>query len=165
MADEKRKKSIEMAEIMTPNMANFSGNIHGGYLLSFLDKVAYACAARYTGSGIVTLSVDSVFFKEPIHVGDLVTCLAQVNYVGRTSLEVGIKVIAENLQTRTKRHTNTCYFTMVAIDAEGKPAAIPPLTLEKEVDKRRFEEGRLRREMRLKFNSLHQQKKTKPSDD
>lgn len=149
-------KMLHMTEIMTPNMTNFTGNVHGGYLLGLLDKVAYACAAKYSGSPCVTLSVDRVFFKEPIHVGELVTCYACVNYVGKSSMEIGIKVIAENIRTREKRHTNTCYFTMVAINEKTrKPTAVPALVLETEIDKRRFEEAKLRRELRLAFNQGH----------
>ena len=154
-----QNKTITMAEIMTPNMTNFSGNVHGGFLLSFLDKVAYACASRYCGLGIVTLSVDRVFFKEPIHVGDLVTCLATVNYVGNSSMEIGIKVVAENVKTGGQRHTNTSYFTMVAVDDNGKPTKVPPLILESDIDKRRFEEAEMRRKMRLAFNQEHLRRK------
>jgi len=153
-------KTIEMSEIMTPDMTNFTGNVHGGYLLSLLDKVAYACAARYCGYPCVTLSVDRVFFKEPIHVGEIVTCYASVNFVGKTSMEIGIKVEAENITTHTRRHTNTCYFTMVAVDATThQPVAIPPLVLNTELDKRRFKEAQLRRDTRLKFYQEHQRLK------
>ncbi len=155
------KRTIVMAEIMTPNMTNFTGNVHGGFLLSFLDKVAYACATRYTGSDIVTLSVDQVFFKEPLHVGDCVTCLACVNYVGKTSLEIGIKVVAENLQTGEKRHTNTCYFTMVAVDENRKPKKVLPLTLKTDTDKRRFEDAKQRRTIRLEYNKQHEARKNR----
>lgn len=151
-----REKTVSMSEIMTPNMTNFTGNVHGGYLLSLLDRVAYACATRYCGADVVTLSVDQVFFKEPIHVGELVTCFACVNYVGKTSMEIGIKVVAENVKTGVTRHTNTCYFTMVAIDESGKPAAvIPPLPLDDDLSKRRFNEAKLRREQRLKLSREH----------
>jgi len=156
----KQEKTIIMSEIMTPNMANFTGNIHGGYLLSFLDKVAYACSARYAGAPTVTLSVDRVFFKEPIYIGELVSCYAMVNYVGKSSMEVGIKVIAENLQTKVKRHTNTCYFTMVAVDAHThKPINVPALVLQNDIEKRRHEEAQLRRDIRLKFNEEHTARK------
>ena len=151
----KRCKTIEMSEIMTPNMANFSGNVHGGYLLSFLDKVAYACAARYSGLGIVTLSVDRVVFNKPIHVGELVTCYASVNYVGKSSMEVGIKVVAEDVRSGERRHTNTCYFTMVAIDDKGNPTPLPKLELETDIDKRRYEEAITRRTVRLKYQKQH----------
>ena len=155
-----KEKTIIMSEIMTPDMANFTGNVHGGYLLSFLDKVAYDCAARYASCPCVTLSVDQVFFKEPIYVGELVTCLASINYVGKTSMEVGIKVIAEDIKARTKRHTNTSYFTMVAIDETTKrPCQVPPLAVETEIEKRRFEEGKMRKELRLQFRQAHLDRK------
>jgi acyl-CoA hydrolase len=161
-----REKTISMSEIMTPNMTNFTGNVHGGYLLSFLDKVAYACAARYSGKPCVTLSVDSVFFKEPIHVGELVTCLASVNYVGKTSMEIGIKVVAEDIKTSVKRHTNTCYFTMVALDeTTGRPTRLPELVLETATDKRRFAEGKMRKELRLSLRSAHQERKAGEQED
>ena len=86
---------LSMTVLMTPDMANFSGNVHGGTLLKYLDEVAYACASRYAGCYVVTLSVDQVIFRQPIHVGELVTFLASVNYTGRTSMEVGIKVITK----------------------------------------------------------------------
>src|SRR5579872_7322781 len=144
-------ESVVMAEIMTPDMPNFHGNIHGGHILKLLDSVAYACAARYSGKYIVTLSVDQVIFKEPIHVGELVSFYARVNYVGNTSMEVGIRVIAENLLTQIKRHTNTCYFTMVALDATGKPTKIKPLEPMTETQKRRYQEALLRKEQRRKL--------------
>lgn len=158
-------KTIEMSEIMTPDMTNFTGNVHGGYLLSLLDKVAYACAARYCGYPCVTLSVDRVFFKEPIYVGEIVTCYATVNFVGKTSMEIGIKVEAENITTHKRRHTNTCYFTMVAVDPTSlKPVAVPSLDLTTDLDKRRFNEAKLRRDTRLKFYQEHQRLKQQETE-
>ena len=106
---------LSMTVLMTPDMANFSGNVHGGTLLKYLDEVAYACASRYAGRYVVTLSVDQVIFREPVHVGELVTFLASVNYTGNTSMEVGIKVVTENIRERSVRHSNSCFFTMVAV--------------------------------------------------
>ena len=103
-------KSLTMSVLMTPTMANFKGRVHGGDLLKLLDQVAYACASRYCGEYVVTLSVDSVTFKYPIEVGNLVTFLASVNYTGTSSLEVGIKVIAEDIHKRIVTHTNSAYF-------------------------------------------------------
>ncbi|MGR9051565.1 MAG: acyl-CoA thioesterase [Gammaproteobacteria bacterium] len=137
-----------MSVLMTPDMANFSGVVHGGSLLKLLDQVAYACAARYSKSYVVTASLDQVFFKQKIHVGELVTLLANINYVGRTSMEVGIKVIAENLRTQEKRHTNSSYFTMVAVDESGLPVEVPPLILETELEKKLFQAAQMRKEMR-----------------
>lgn len=153
MEDDRR--SLTMSEVMTPEKANFAGNIHGGHLLRLLDQVAYACAARFCGNYVVTLSVDEVVFKKPIYVGELVTFHASVNYAGKSSMEIGIKVIAENLTTQEQRHTNSCYFTMVAVDNKMKPMRVPTLQLRTEREKRRYEEAKQRREMRLKLNAEH----------
>ena len=121
------RHQLTMTVLMTPDLANFSGNVHGGALLKLLDEVAYACASRYAGRYVVTLSVDQVMFREPIHVGELVTFLASVNHTGTSSMEIGIKVMAENIRTRAVRHANSCFFTMVAVDDDGRPVAVPPL--------------------------------------
>lgn len=142
------EKQLVMNVLMTSDMANFSGNVHGGRILSLLDNVAYACAARYSKHYVVTLSVDQMFFKEPIHVGDLVTFKATINHTGRTSMEVGIRVEAEHLHTGVRRHTNSCYFTMVALDANRKPAAVPPLVLDTDDERRRYAEAERRRDQR-----------------
>jgi acyl-CoA hydrolase len=140
---------LTMTVLMTPDMANFSGNVHGGAILKLLDEVAYACAARYSGSYVVTLSVDRVTFKEPIHVGELVTFLASVNYVGRSSMEIGIRVEAHDILKKVKRHTNSCYFTMVAVSEDGKPHPVPPLKVESDWQRCRFEAAGQRRAQRL----------------
>ena len=147
--DTETQRELSMTLLMTPDMANFSGNVHGGVLLKLLDQVAYACASRYAGAYVVTLSVDQVMFKQPIHVGELVSFLASVNYVGTTSMEIGIKVVAENIRARTVRHTNSCYFTMVALDEAGKTVPVPALTLDDETHKKRFREAEIRKKMRI----------------
>jgi len=156
---QKQDKTLQMSVLMTPDMANFSGVVHGGSLLKLLDQVAYACAARYSRSYVVTASLDQVFFKEKIQVGELVTLSGHVNYVGRTSMEIGIKVVAENLRTQEKRHTNSSYFTMVAVDESGKPVPVPPLLLETEVEKRLYDAAVLRKQIRQeimeKSQALH----------
>ena len=139
---------LTMTVLMTPDTANFSGQVHGGALLKRLDEVAYACASRYAGTYCVTLSVDQVVFREPIHVGELLHFLARVNYTGTTSMEVGIKVVAENVAERSVRHVNSCFFTMVAMGKDGRPTAVPPLSPDDEDGRRRFEQGRRRRELR-----------------
>ncbi len=146
----KREKSLTMTMLMTPDKANFSGkNVHGGEILKMLDHVAYACAARYTGMYAVTLSVDMVLFKDPIKIGSLVTFHASVNYTGRTSMEIGIKVISEDIKDHTIKNTNVCYFTMIAVDEKGKQAPVPKLDLVTEDDKRRYNDAIQRREMRM----------------
>ena len=130
--------------------------MHGGDLLKMLDQVAYACASRYSGSYVVTLSVDQVIFREPIHVGELVTFLASVNYVGKTSMEVGIRVQAENIQNRTIRHTNSCYFTMVAVDQHGKPTRVPPLEIKDSLQECRQKAAQMRKALRFQSNNIPQ---------
>jgi acyl-CoA hydrolase len=141
-------KHLEMTVLMTPEKANFAGNVHGGEMLKLLDEVAFACASRYSGHYCVTLAVDQVVFKQPVHVGELVTFLAKVNFTGRTSMEVGIKVVAEDIKSRTCRHTNSCYFTMVAMDEAGNPTPVPEVTLETTADQHHHEAAKRRRAFR-----------------
>lgn len=144
----------EMTELVTPSMANFSGNMHGGELLKLLDKVAYTCAMRFSGHYAVTLSVDNVLFKQPIHIGEMVTCLATVNYTGNTSMEIGIKVIAEDIRQKTVRHTHTCYFTMVAMDENNQPTPVPELELKDETQIRRYNKAVKRRQARQRLQDI-----------
>ena len=137
-----------MTVLMSPDMANFSGNVHGGAILKLLDQVAYACASRYSGSYVVTLSVDQVMFLQPIHVGELVTFLASVNHTGTSSMEIGIKVVAENIRTQVVRHVNSCFFSMVAVDDAGKPTPVPPLAPTSYDERRRWEAALLRKALR-----------------
>lgn len=153
MTEDFARHQLSMTVLMTPDMANFSGNVHGGQLLKLLDEVAYACASRYAGTYVVTLSVDQVTFKQPIHVGELVTFLASVNYTGRTSMEIGIKVIAEDIRNRSVRHTNSCFFTMVAMGEDRKPVAVPQLKPDTDETRRRWFEAEVRRTVRLQLNT------------
>ena len=139
---------LSMTVLMTPDTANFSGNVHGGTILKLLDQVAYACASRYAGCYVVTLSVDQVMFRQPIHVGELVTFLSSVNHTGSSSMEIGIKVIAENIQNRVVRHVNSCFFTMVEVDDDKKPALVTPLTPSTPDELRRHAAAELRKQMR-----------------
>lgn len=144
----KQEKSLTMTVLMTPDMANFSGNVHGGSLLKLLDQVAYACAAKYSKSYVVTATLDQVSFKEKVRVGELVTFYSHINYVGRSSMEVGVKVVAEDLRSQEKRHTTSCYFTMVAVDDAGKSIELPPLQIETEVERKLFEAAKMRKQIR-----------------
>ncbi|UTW05866.1 acyl-CoA thioesterase [Pseudomonas benzenivorans] len=150
---------LSMTVLMTPDMANFSGNVHGGTLLKYLDEVAYACASRYAGCYVVTLSVDQVTFREPIHVGELVTFHASVNYTGRSSMEIGIKVVTENIRERSVRHTNSCFFTMVAVDEKGRPTPVPLRQPQTAEEKRRFAQGQQRRAIRQELEQRYQELK------
>ena len=144
----KSKDSLSMTMLMTPDMANFSGNVHGGALLKILDQVAYACASHFCKHYVVTLSVDQVHFREPVKVGELVSFYSSVNYVGRSTMEIGVKVVAEDIHTGIERHTNSCYFTMVAVDENGKSTTVPRLELNTPQDKARYIAAALRKQLR-----------------
>lgn len=153
----KQEKSLYMTVLMTPDMTNFSGRVHGGALLKYLDQVAYACAARYCKCYVVTASLDQVIFKEPIHVGELVSFSAHVNYVGKSSMEIGIRVESENIITKQIRHTNSCYFTMVARGPNDTPVEVPPLIFETEKERQLSEAAKLRRSLRREIEEKYSQ--------
>lgn len=139
----KKFKTVEqsqviISELMLPSHANFSGKIHGGYILSLLDQIAFACASKHSGIYCVTASVDTVDFLSSIDVGELVTMKASINYVGNTSMIVGIRVEAENIQTGERKHCNSSYFTMVARSDDGKKVNVPGLIMKNEQDLVRF---------------------------
>jgi len=144
-----RLSHTTIAEVMMPHMANQLGNVHGGVILGMLDRVGAVSAIRHAQLVCVTASVDRVDFRQPIHLGELVTMYASVNYAHRTSVEVGVRVEAENLLTGERRHTNTCYLTFVALDEAGRPAAVPPVVPETEEERRRFREAEARRAQRM----------------
>lgn len=140
-----------ITELMIPSYSNFGGKIHGGIILSLMDKVAYVCAAKHAGNYCVTASIDTVDFLQPVEVGDLVSLMASVNYVGKTSLVVGIRVISENIKTNQVFHTNTSYFTMVAKTEDNKPIEVPGLILENREQVRRFIEARKRKQIKQSY--------------
>ena len=144
-----RLSQSTISEVMMPHMANGVGNVHGGVLLGMIDRVGAVAAIRHARRVCVTVSVDQVDFREPIHLGELVTMQAMVNYVHRTSLEVGVRVEAENLVTGVKRHTNSCYLTYVAIDDAGRPTEVPPVVAETEEERLRFRAAERRRAARI----------------
>ena len=154
---------LTMTVLMTPDMANFAGNVHGGTILKFLDQVAYACASRYAGRYVVTLSVDQVMFRQPIHVGELVTFLAAVNYTGTSSMEVGIKVLTENIRTQELRHANSCFFTMVAVDDERKPVAVPSLRPFTPDERRRHAAAEVRKQLRQDISKRFEELRGQPT--
>jgi len=132
-----------------PHMANHLGNVHGGVILGMLDRVGAVSAIRHSQRICVTASVDRVDFRQPIHLGELVTMYSSVNYAHRTSVEVGVRVEAENLLTGERRHTNTCYLTFVAVDEAGRPVPVPSVVPETEDEKRRYREAEARRAQRV----------------
>lgn len=146
--------SVEITELMKPIHSNFSGKIHGGYILSLMDQIAFACASKYSGKYCVTASVNRVDFRNAVNVGEFLTLKAKVNFVGKTSMTVGIQVVSENIQTGIKKHCNSSYFVMVAKQEDGTNAQVPKLKLKTLEDVRRF----LRSKYRLEVNSLTNQK-------
>jgi acyl-CoA hydrolase len=139
---------LSMTLLMTPDMSNFSGDVHGGTILKLLDQVAFTCASRYAERYVVTLSVDRVVFREPIHIGELVTFQSSVNYTGRTSMEIGIRVTTEDIRHRHVRHTNSSYFTMVALDDDRRPVPVTPLLPGTDEERRRWTDAQARRQRR-----------------
>jgi acyl-CoA hydrolase len=143
-----------ITELMIPSFANFSGKVHGGTLLSLMDKVAYVCAAKHSGSYCVTVSVDGVEFREPVGVGELVSLSASINYVGNSSMIIGIRVTSLKPKTGEERHTNSCYFTMVAKNEDGTLKTVPRLILESEEEVRRFYDGKMLKKHRAKIREV-----------
>ncbi len=137
-----------ITELMIPSFANFSGKVHGGILLGMMDKVAYVCAAKHSGAYCVTVSVDGVEFKEPVEVGELVSLSASVNYVGNSSMIIGIRVESLKPKTGQKKHTNSCYFTMVAKNEDGTLMQVPKLIFQNNEDIRRFWDAKNLKKMR-----------------
>lgn len=133
-----KESEIVLTELMLPSYSNFSGKIHGGFILSLMDKTAFTAATKFSGRYCVTASVNRVDFLNPIEVGELVTLKAKVNYVGNSSMVVGIRVISQNIMTGEKKHCNSSYFSMVAKDENGKSAKVPGLILSNHEDLRRF---------------------------
>ena len=144
-----RESESVMSELMMPQHANIMGNVFGGVLLSLVDRVAAVAAIRHARRPCVTVSVDKVNFREPIRVGELVTALARVNFTGHSSMEIGVKVIAENVLTGDRRHTNSCYLTYVALDDNGHPTQVPSIVPETPDEKRRYDRAAKRRATRV----------------
>ncbi|UCC91071.1 MAG: acyl-CoA thioesterase [Dehalococcoidia bacterium] len=142
--------STVMVLPMTPQDANAAGNVHGGVIMKLIDEVGGIVAVRHARTNVVTASVDKIDFIHPVLIGDVVTLRASLNLVGRTSMEVGVRVEAENPLTGEIRHTASAFLTYVALDKNGSPTEVSPLILETEEDKRRNREAQARREARLR---------------
>ena len=145
-----KESRITITQLMLPSHSNFSGKIHGGYILNLMDQIAFACASKHSRHYCVTASVNKVDFLNPIDVGELVTLKASVNYTGRTSMVVGLRVESEDVQTGKKKHCNSSYFTMVAKDENGKNVTVPGLILDTEESVRRFARSLARQEQSRK---------------
>jgi acyl-CoA hydrolase len=146
-----KSSSVIISELMLPSHTNFNGKIHGGYILSLMDQIAFSCASKHSENYCVTAGVDTVDFLNPIEIGELVTMKASVNYVGTSSMMIGIRVDAENIQTGKKKHCNSSYFTMVAKSKDHKSVRVPGLILTNKNEVRRFVRGLTRHEMRSNY--------------
>ncbi len=150
---------ITLTELMLPSHSNFSGKIHGGFILSLMDKAAFSSASKFSGQYCVTASVNRVDFLNPIEVGELVTLRSRVNYVGNSSMVVGIRVESQNIQTGEIKHCNSSYFTMIAKDTSGKNIKVLGLVIKTQNDLRRFlrsiEHLRMRKERKEIFSSTN----------
>ncbi len=145
---------VQVAEMMMPHHANPGGNVHGGVIMKMIDDAAGVVAIRHARGNAVTASIDGLSFHAPVYVGNLVVLRASMNYVGRTSMEVGVRVEAEDLRSGEVRHTASAYLTFVALDREGKPRPVPPLILETSEDRRRWEAAERRREERMRTRRI-----------
>lgn len=149
-----------MTHLASPMDMNLRGSMFGGVILALVDKIAYVCATRHADCPTVTVSFDQVDFRAPIEIGEIVTLQASVNYVGRTSLEVGVRVTAESVTGGAPRHTNSCYVTMVALDESGKPQPVPRLIIEDETQLRRHQDALERRKARLALSAERRRRRS-----
>lgn len=169
MQDEKKFKNVDdsrilISELMLPSNSNFNGKIHGGYILNLMDQIAFACASKHSKTYCVTASVDTVDFLSPIEIGELVTMKASINYVGNTSMVVGIRVEAENIRTGEIKHCNSSYFTMVAKDEKGKSVEVPGLIINDKHEIRRFLKSLKRTEMKHLRHEEFEKRDFSPKD-
>jgi len=141
-----KESQVSLTQLMLPSNSNFSGKIHGGFILGLMDQIAFACASKHSGHYCVTASVNKVDFLNPIEVGELVTLKASVNFTGKTSMVIGVRVESENIQTGVKKHCNSSYFTMVAKDEKGNNVSVPGIILDSENSIRRFSRSIIRKE-------------------
>jgi acyl-CoA hydrolase len=149
---------VEMAQVMLPVDANQAGNVHGGSIMKLIDTAAGIVALRHCRSNVVTASMDRLDFHEPVFIGELVLLRASINYVGETSMEIGVRVEAENLMTGEVRHTNSAYLTMVALDEHRRPRQVPRVVPQTQDERRRFEEGKARAQRRRELRQVRKKR-------
>jgi uncharacterized protein (TIGR00369 family) len=158
------ESKVSITELMQPSHSNFGGKVHGGYILNLMDQIAFACSSKHSQSYCVTASVNRVDFLNAVEVGDLLTLKASINYTGRTSMVVGVRVEAENIISGKKRHCNSSYFTMVAKDEKGKNLKVPGLIIEDKEGMRRFARSKERKQSAFKRDSKYDAKNFKIKD-
>jgi uncharacterized protein (TIGR00369 family) len=140
---------VTISQLMQPQHANSAGSVHGGWIMKLVDEAGALACMRFANRRVVTVAVDQMMFRQPIHVGNLVTLTAEVSYAGRTSMEAEVRVVAENPITGEQTHTNTAYLVYVALDEDGRPVAVPRLIPETEAHRRRMEQAKARQAFRL----------------
>lgn len=140
---------VNLSQLMQPEHANHHGNVHGGWIMKLVDEAGALACMRHAQTRVVTVAVDSLVFREPIKIGDVVTFTAEVTHTGRTSMEAEVQVVAENPITGERTHTNTAYLVYVALDDDNRPTAVPPIVAETEEDKKRLEQAKQRQQRRI----------------
>lgn len=159
-----KESQITLTQLMLPSHSNFSGKIHGGFILGLMDQIAFACASKHSGNYCVTASVNKVDFLNPIEVGELITLKASVNFTGKTSMVIGVRVESENIQTGIKKHCNSSYFTMVAKNEKGNNVPVPGIILDTENSVRRFSRSIIRKEQAHKRSNTFKSSEFEISD-
>jgi len=159
-----RESRLSITQLMLPSHSNFGGKIHGGHILNLMDQIAFACASKHSQKYCVTASVNRVDFRSPVEVGELLTLKASVNYTGRTSMVVGVRVESQNITTGKRRHCNSSYFTMVAKSEDGKSVEIPGLLIQDEQGIRRFTRSKFRKEAAFKRDTQFDENNFKSED-
>jgi acyl-CoA hydrolase len=150
-------------QLMLPEHANFMGNVHGGIIMKLVDETAGLCAIRHAQRPVVTIAIDSMTFYSPVHVGDVLFLSASLNWIGRSAMEIGVRVVAENPLTGKRTHTNSAFLVYVALDDTGRPAEVPPLTLETDEERRRWAEAEVRQQRRLERRQKKEQEQSTQS--
>ncbi len=149
-----RKKVMDsittLSQVMMPYHASHYGNVHGGIIMKLVDEVAYVAASRHARRNVVTASIDSLDFENPVHIGDVVSLRAELTFVGKTSMEIEVHVDTEKIKTGQALPVATAFLTMVALDGKGRPTPVPQLILENQEERKKYEEAKVRREQRLK---------------
>ena len=159
-----KESRVSITELMLPSHSNFGGKVHGGHILNLMDQIAFACASKHSQSYCVTASVNRVDFLNPIEVGELVTLKASINYTGKTSMVVGVRVESENVTTGVVKHCNSSYFTMVAKGKDGKNKVVPGLILKTKQDIRRFARSKERKQSAFNRDSKYESTNFKVND-
>ncbi|MBI3153009.1 MAG: acyl-CoA thioesterase [Chloroflexi bacterium] len=144
-----RASRVTLSQLMHPEHANLLGNVHGGWIMKLVDEAGALACMRHAQKKVVTVAIDSMTFRQPIRIGDLIILNAEVTYTGKSSMEAEVLVVAENPVTGEQTHTNTAYLVYVALDDEGRPTTVPALIIETEEERLRMEQAKERQQRRI----------------